>query len=496
MGIINALAKNFTPQARSEQWDNLLEFAKNAKVETGFGYLLDDATVSTEKPVELWITCRMVHVFSLAALKEKKQPTPDETKITTWENLATHGIYCLNNYFHDHEHGGWYSAISPQTNKEKTSAKTDKTAQTITVVDETKAAYAHAFVVLAASSATIAGIAGASQLLDHALETQETRWWDEKHQKVKESYNRDFSKTEAYRGVNANMHTVECYLAAFDATAERKWLNRALQILKWVLDEEARANNWRITEHYDENWQALPEYNIDRPTDPFRPYGHTPGHGLEWGRLALHAGAELERLNEPAPKWILECADQVIERAITDGWHADGEPGFVYTTSETGEPVAKERMHWVLCEAIGAATTLAEAIVEKQARELAGVEREKGELEGVMGGSDLDLGASNLESDVSDLDSGASNLPMEKTRARSSLSQARINLLVERIDNWWAYAEKYLIATPGQWRHELDAKNQPSAVTWGGKPDAYHVAQMLLLPDLKLAPTFALGILS
>lgn len=436
MGIVNEKATSFTPAARALQWDNLLDFAQHAKAETGFGYLLDDATISTEKPVELWISCRMVHVFSLGMLHEAKEPKPNTEKIAQWQALAEHGVHCLREYFHDHEYGGWYSAIAREKNPDGT----------VNPVDDTKAAYAHAFVVLAASSATIAGIEGAAELLGDALEHQEKRWWEADHQKVKESYNRDFTETEAYRGVNANMHTVECYLAAFDATGERIWLDRALQILKWVLDEQARATHWRIAEHYDSNWNPLPEYNIDRPTDPFRPYGHTPGHGLEWGRLALHAGAELDRLGETIPMWILECADQVIERAILDGWDVDGHPGFVYTTSEEGQPVARERMHWVLCEALGAATTLAEALA------------------------------------------GANGY------GRLVGSEARTHALVKKIDLWWEYAQQYLIAKPGQWRHELGSENQPTAVTWGGKPDAYHVAQMLLLPDLPLAPTFALAL--
>ena len=31
-------------------------------------------------------------------------------------------------------------------------------------------------------------------------------------------------------------------------------------------------------------WQALPDYNIDNPADPFRPFGKTPGHAFEWAR--------------------------------------------------------------------------------------------------------------------------------------------------------------------------------------------------------------------
>ena len=34
---------------------------------------------------------------------------------------------------------------------------------------------------------------------------------------------------------------------------------------------------------------SLLDYNRDQPAHPFRPYGVTPGHGLEWSRLTVQA---------------------------------------------------------------------------------------------------------------------------------------------------------------------------------------------------------------
>ena len=53
----------------------------------------------------------------------------------------------------------------------------------------------------------------------------------------------------------------------------------------------AEANRWRLPEHFDADWNALLEFNADRPADPFKPYGATVGHGLEWARLFLHLEA-------------------------------------------------------------------------------------------------------------------------------------------------------------------------------------------------------------
>lgn len=39
-------------------------------------------------------------------------------------------------------------------------------------------------------------------------------------------------------------------------------------------------------------------------------------------------------------------------------WGADGKEGFTYTTDFCGQPIIHDRMHWVLCEAIGATVAL------------------------------------------------------------------------------------------------------------------------------------------
>ena len=428
MSVVQQNARSFTPQARGEDLQGILEFARQARVETGFGYLNSDGSVDANRPVELWITCRMTHVFALAHLRGFEGA----------EELAAHGVQSLRNAFKDHDYGGWFSAVSHHL-------------ADLHPVDDRKASYAHAFVVLAASSAKIAGIEGAAELLEEALANQDERWWEDGAEKVYESFDRTFTETEDYRGVNANMHTTECYLAAYDATDDEKWLHRALGILQWVIDGQARGNDWRIPEHFDAHWNALPDYNIDKPKDPFRPYGYTPGHGLEWARLALHAGAQLAQKEGQAPTWILPAARALFERAVADGWHADGEDGFVYTTGEDGEPVARERMHWVLCEALGAATVLASALAGE----------------------------------------GGYRMEDSETETAAATAEALQVELVDQCDQWWDYAQRYLIEKPGQWYHELDEKNHVSTITWPGKPDAYHVVQCLLLPDLPVAPTFA-----
>src|SRR4030088_1296923 len=73
------------------------------------------------------------------------------------------------------------------------------------------------------------------------------------------------------RGANSNMHSVEAYLAAGDVTGNPVWHARAASIATHLINGHARAHTWRIPEHYDQSWQPLPEYNLDRRNDPLRP---------------------------------------------------------------------------------------------------------------------------------------------------------------------------------------------------------------------------------
>jgi hypothetical protein len=129
--------------------DRLLDFAERSRLaEGGFGYLGDDGHVLPDRPVETWIVARMTHVFGLAHLLGR--PGAGE--------LSAHGVAALTDGpLHDGEHGGWRASTG----------------------DDTKAAYVHAFAVLAGSTAATAGIAGGPALLDEALDVWQTRFWDE-----------------------------------------------------------------------------------------------------------------------------------------------------------------------------------------------------------------------------------------------------------------------------------------------------------------------------
>ena len=67
----------------------------------GFGWLDDDGVPEPGRPLELWITCRMTHVYALGHLLGR----PD------CAGLVDHGIAALRDLFHDDVNGGWFAQV-------------------------------------------------------------------------------------------------------------------------------------------------------------------------------------------------------------------------------------------------------------------------------------------------------------------------------------------------------------------------------------------------
>ena len=238
--------------------DNLLSFGHRFPSPGGGSYYLgDDGTPWTDRPRETWITSRMCHVYSMGAMLGHEGSGA----------LAAAALKGLMGELHDHENGGWYAGLTAEGQ-----------------VLPNKACYAHAFVILAGSSAMLAGISGGKELLQDAIRIYDKYFWDEKLGLSVDTWNTQFTELDSYRGLNANMHTVEAFLAAADATDDEKYRVRAGRIIDHVLGW-ARDNDWRIPEHYLSDWTPDLECNKEKPDDQFKPYGATPGHGIEWARL-------------------------------------------------------------------------------------------------------------------------------------------------------------------------------------------------------------------
>lgn len=387
-----------------EMGEDLLRFGHRFPSPGGGSYYLgDDGTPWKDRNRETWITSRMVHVYSLGTFLG--HPGSEE--------LADAGLKGLKGELHDKENGGWYAGLTADGE-----------------IVPNKQCYAHAFVILAASSAVLAGRPGAQELLDEALKLYDERFWNEEEGLSCDTWNTEFTILDDYRGLNANMHTVEAFLAAADVTGDEKYRVRAGRIIDHVA-VWAGENSWRIPEHFTKDWVADLECNKEKPDDQFKPYGATPGHGIEWARLITQWALSTFKENKEGAQKYLDLAQNLYCRAIDDAWNADGAPGIVYTTDWEGRPVVHDRMHWTLAEAINTSSVLYHV-----------------------------TGKQRYADDYAEF--------------------------MQYLD------EKVLDHVNGSWFHQLDQNNEVIGTVWPGKSDLYHALQATLIPrytaDLSIAP--------
>lgn len=386
----------------------LLDFGRAARIDDGgFGWLDSAGARTPGKPQYLYVTGRMSHVYALGALLGVPGSAP----------LAEHGVRALATRFSDTDNGGWFTSLDEDGHP----------------LDTAKAAYPQSFVVLAGASGTLARVPGAEELLTAALRHIDERFWDEEHGMVAEEWDSAFTSLSGYRGLNANMHMLEAYLAAYSATRDPELLRRCLRISARAVDA-ARDHGWRLPEHFDADWRPLLDFNDERRDDPFKPYGSTVGHWFEWARLLLLTESGVRAAGQDVPAWLREAAVALFDAGAREGWSVDGRPGFVYTVDWDGRPAVRNRLHWVVAEAIGAAATLHAVTGDPAYRDW--------------------------------------------------------------YSTWWDYARTYLVDTErGSWHHELDLDNEPSAQIKEGKADVYHALQATLIPVLPVRPGLARAIL-
>jgi sulfoquinovose isomerase len=268
-------------------------------------------------------TTRMVHAFSIAWLMGR--PGADR--------VVDHGMAFLWDGHRDPVNGGysWGVGYGGPT-------------------DPAKQAYGHAFVLLAASSAKVAGHPDADRLLADVSEIIRTRFWEETHGASAEEFAADWKSLGPYRGQNSNMHLTEALMAAFEATEDSTYLRMAERIAELIIRRHAADHDWRVPEHYTEGWEVDCDYS---GSPVFRPYGTTPGHALEWARLVL----TLWELGNRRLDWLPGAARALFARATEDGWDREL-GGFYYTLEWDGRPRIRDRYWWPCCEAIGAAAVL------------------------------------------------------------------------------------------------------------------------------------------
>lgn len=309
---------------------NIIEFYKPfVKDNENGGYYcayLDSGEVYDKKVKDLVSTTRFILNFCFGIFIGG----PEEYK-----DYIRHGLEFLEIIHRDENNGGYHQLA--EGNKP---------------VIGNKMTYGIAFCLSAVSNSYRAGISEAYPLISRIYNFMEEKIWDSKNSLYVDECSNDFNQIVPYRGQNSNMHMTEAMLAAYEATGENRYLERAYELAYKITVKLARKSYGMIWEHYNSNWEPDWDYNKGDPKNLYKPYGFLPGHFTEWSKLILI----LERY-KPAD-WQLKTAENLFDKAIKLAWD-DKNEGMNYTFDLEGNILDNERYYWTHAETIAAAASLA-----------------------------------------------------------------------------------------------------------------------------------------
>jgi mannose/cellobiose epimerase-like protein (N-acyl-D-glucosamine 2-epimerase family) len=291
-----------------------------------FHYFKDDGTIYDRRHRHLVSSTRFVAQYAWAAR---------EFGDIDYLDAVRHGLAYLRDVHRDPASGGYAWTI--------VDGHPD---------DRTNHAYGVAFVLLACASARKAGVAEAAAWMDETWDLLERRFWDADAGLYRDEADAAWNFS-GYRGQNANMHLTEAMLAAFNASGERRYLDRALLLADHMTRRQAAKAEGLVWEHYDADWNIDWNYNRDDPKHLFRPWGFQPGHQTEWAKLLLILGRHVDA------DWLLPTARHLFDTAVARAWD-EAHGGLAYGFAPDGSICDDDKYFWVQAESLAAAALLAE----------------------------------------------------------------------------------------------------------------------------------------
>jgi len=292
----------------------------------------DDGSIYDAKTRHLVSSTRFIFNYAMAA---------KEFNNSEYLDVAQHGIDYLRQFHLNSDTGGYAWILNGKEIK-----------------DPTNYCYGLAFVLLAYSTGYKAGLSESKKYIDETFNLMEKYFWSEEAGLYCDEISADWSRVSEYRGQNANMHSCEALIMAFEATHEEKYLQRALLVAKNICQRQASLADGLIWEHYDSDWQIDWLYNKDKPDDLFRPWGFQIGHLTEWAKLLII----LERYVDK--DWLLIRAQELFDVAVDKGWNSNS-GGLVYGIAPDGNVCDGDKYFWVQAESIAAAALLAKRTGKK-----------------------------------------------------------------------------------------------------------------------------------
>ena len=218
--------------------------------------------------------------------------------------------------------------------------------------DRTNHCYGLAFVLLMYSALRSANVVKNNGGIERTYELLESRFWLPGDGLYADEASSDWTKLSDYRGQNANMHACEALLAAFEATGDDGYLERAYGLAHKFAVELADRSDGLIWEHYTKELDIDWDYNRDDPRNLYRPWGFQPGHQTEWTKLLL-------TLHEHRPEdWMVTRAASLFDRAMEHAWDEQF-GGIQYGFDPDFRICDDQKYFWVQAETIAAAARLA-----------------------------------------------------------------------------------------------------------------------------------------
>jgi mannose/cellobiose epimerase-like protein (N-acyl-D-glucosamine 2-epimerase family) len=300
-----------------------------------FQYFCNDGSIYNTAHRHLVSSTRFVFNYAMAARHFGS---------TAYAEAARHGLNYLREVHRDNATGGYVWTLL------------DGRAE-----DRTNHCYGLAFVMLAYATAYKAGSEFAAQWMDETWDLLETYFWDADAGLYRDEADADFHFAP-YRGQNANMHMCEAMLAAYEASGQRHYLDRALLLADHMTRRQAALANGLVWEHYDSLWNVDWEYNRDKPGHLFRPWGFQPGHQTEWAKLLLildrhyrrqtaHAAAPVTLSGSPTIAWAFSTAPAVASPGSTYNPTHRGIPEHVADSMTTGPKAENPPPEWLVSTA-------------------------------------------------------------------------------------------------------------------------------------------------
>jgi len=299
-----------------------------------FHYFRDDGSVYDASHRHLVSSTRFVFNYAMAAREFGNAEHLD---------AARHGLCYLREVHRDSTSGGYAWTIRDGVPD-----------------DLTNHCYGVAFVLLAYSTALKAGIDEVIPWIDETWNLLETRFWDADAGLYRDEADAQWNFSD-YRGQNANMHMCEAMLAAYEATRQPRFLDRALTLADHMTRRQAAKADGLVWEHYDKDWNVDWDYHRDDPKHLFRPWGYQPGHQTEWAKLLAILDGHLREHGTPAG-WLIDTARHLFDVAAQRAWDSEF-GGLCYGFGLAPEYAVcdDDKYFWVQAESLAAAARLADA---------------------------------------------------------------------------------------------------------------------------------------